>query len=306
MNKANERKEEQSPTQLNLDGDPADLSRPWEPFKKIPIHLFGTNKTTVHDHRERKCGRRYVTSGNCLDPVRGCSGGKTNQGHGCWWGCYAKEASLRFHRLFDAPVSMILNEARLTKELAKLDDEWIRIGVNGDPCFDWNLTERVAKIVSNNRKISVIVTRFWTRPDSEILDGLSDEGVHLHGTLCAFDSEWHRRMSTNILRDYSLIGGVSKIRLVTFAFKRNSDLWKTQRRLAAGFDVIEQPARVLRTNPIWNYLDAFRYNPHKSYVSGKKDARRLTAGPLYPDEYLSCDSICPVCIHKCGTQRIKH
>ncbi len=287
--------------QITLDGDVVDHHRPYQPFKKIPIRLFGTNKTTDVDQSRKPYGRRTVKTGNCLDPVRGCSGGRTNHGLGCWWGCYAKEMSLRFHRLFDIPVSMILNETLLSKDLRRLSTDWVRIGVNGDPCFDWELTSKVVDLVARHDKIPVVVTRFWEFPDGDVLALLAEAKAHLHVSLCAFDPPVFREKRLRVMYRYHELGGTARLRLVSFAFKPDDPLWAVQNELAQHVGVIEQPARVMRSNPVWSRLDSDRYAPHSSYVTGTADHRRLTAGSLYP-LLLQCVTGCADCHHQCGTR----
>lgn len=287
--------------QSTLDGTSLGPVRPWSPFKKIPIRLFGTNKTSHVNQEGKTSGRRAVTKGNCLDPVRGCSGGRTNQGHGCWWGCYSKESSKRFHKLFDIPISMILDEVRLVKDLSAMNEDWVRIGVNGDPCFDWPLTVEVTELVSRTQKTPVVLSRFWNTPDHRTLSSFANQGVHLHGTICAFDSRNMLDGIVGTLNEFRSMGGVGTVRLVTFAFKKDDNLWSYQNALAELGHIIEQPARVMRSNPIWPRLDQLRYRPHISYVLRKPDRRRLTAGLLYHDLPLGCATECSECHHKCGT-----
>ncbi|MFW9958860.1 MAG: hypothetical protein ACFFCT_12390 [Candidatus Odinarchaeota archaeon] len=112
-------------------------TRPWEPYKVQPIKVTGTIKSVKTD-QTRDWGRREIRhGGNHLDTVRGCPGGASNLGRGCFGDCYAKEASRRFHRLFDIPVSMVLKERTLSGQLESLIGSYVRNGVTGDPSTDW-------------------------------------------------------------------------------------------------------------------------------------------------------------------------
>ncbi len=281
-------------------GEVVSSGRPHAPYKRVRIRLFGTNKTASTDSMSRPPGRRVVRWGNCLDPVRGCTGGRTNNGYGCWWGCYAKEASRRFHIIFDVPVPMILDELVLSRDLQRLDVGWVRIGVNGDPCFDWVTTARVAEIVAAHDKIPVVLTRVWRAPSRGTLQRLLDADTRLHVTLCAFDTRGFQSVRNKVLEMYSEMGGVAVTRLVTFAFLPESELWDTQDAMAQSGPVLEQPARIMKTNPVWKLLHHTRYVPHISYVSGRPDHRWLSAGTLYP-RLPQCATGCSDCKHQCMT-----
>lgn len=105
----------------------------------MPIQVTGTIKSVQTDPT-RPWGRREVRKGgNHLDTVKGCRGCAAFGGRGCFGDCYAKEASRRFHRLFDIPRSMLLKEKRLAPQLEPLIGDCVRNGVKGDPCEDWEL-----------------------------------------------------------------------------------------------------------------------------------------------------------------------
>ncbi len=112
--------------------EPRQGGRPWEPYKIQPISVTGTIKSVKTDP-SLPWGRREIRKGgNHLDTTRGCSGGSANGGRGCFGDCYAKEASRRFHRLFDIPRSMLLSEKRLGPQLEPLIGDCVRNGVKGD------------------------------------------------------------------------------------------------------------------------------------------------------------------------------
>ncbi|MHA2382373.1 MAG: hypothetical protein ACXACT_07330 [Candidatus Thorarchaeota archaeon] len=123
--------------------------RPWEPYKIQPIKVTGTIKSVKTDP-SRPWGRREIRKGgNHLDTVRGCSGGSANGGRGCFGDCYAKEASRRFHRLFDIPRSMILKEKPLGRQLQPLIGDCVRNGVTGDPTVAVGFCTRFAHLSSS-------------------------------------------------------------------------------------------------------------------------------------------------------------
>jgi len=272
--------------------------RAWEPFKVIPVRLFGTNKTTRQDNIGKDYGRKQVEKGNCLDTVRGCSFGSTNGGRGCAWGCYAKEAVLRYHKLFNVPVSMELRENLLRRDLRELKDDWVRLGVMGEPSCDWSLTLRVARICADEGKRVVIITRLLRLPDDETLNELARLGVVLNLTMCALDLDWDTRLRVG--RRYNQLGGRAVVRLVSFAFndQRRQAEQSLLKHLAYldGLPVLEQPARLQWTNPTFALVRAGDYHPCAGYVSGA--SRWLTAGRQF-NPLPSCSGYCPDCPHKC-------
>lgn len=281
--------------------------RPWEPYVVIDIQFFGTNKTTYEDHEGKEYGRRQVDDGNCLDVVRGCRGGATNRdrvanrGYGCPWGCYSKESSRRFHRIFNIPVSMRLDENLLRSGLADLDGSWVRIGVNGDPSFDWDLLVMVCAVIASAGKTPVVLTRFWRVPQTDHLLQLASFGTVLHGSLCALDSPMMRDRIVTQLDTYHDLGGNDVLRLVTFKFQEDDPLWKIQDELARRASTLEQPARLQTTNPSWSLVDQSAYHPYVAMTSGQENKRWKTAGPLYQHLH-ACHSPCYECLNQCMTE----
>lgn len=277
--------------------------RAWELFKVKPIRIFGTNKTTPTDHTDRAYGRKMVKAGNCLDTVRGCPFGSSNGGRGCWWGCYSKEAMVRFHRLFDVPVSMVLREDLLKKDLRKLEADWVRIGVNGEPSCDWDLTLKVTRLCTEGGKRVVILTRLLRLPSDEALRELARLNVALNLTMCALDGDWDTRLK--VARRYRELGGLAVIRLVSFAFagtrhRAEQDLLA---HLAFLYDVpvLEQPARLIKTNPVWGLVEGESYKPYRGYVSA--NSRWLCAGRQLNNGSMTCEGYCPTCPYKCGLEK---
>ena len=257
------------------------------------------------------------TDANTVDTVYGCTGGKTNEGHGCHWGCYAKYNSKR-HGLgktgFDTPVKQILDEDILRGDIGKMKLDWVRIGVSGDPCFDWELTTRTTEIIHEEDKIPVVMSRFWELPTWDQLERMAKAHVNLQASVCALDKPgfWARmkdmELMFNLFTHENRATGKFVFRLVTFHFNDTTQSgkiwWEIQDRMAAWNNVIEQPARVTRTNPVykkwlpdWAYFKALSTAEHKFYAT----AHRFTAGMLYP-HLLACWVGCKNCKHQCATK----
>ncbi|MEM2618262.1 MAG: hypothetical protein QW356_02070 [Candidatus Hadarchaeales archaeon] len=263
-------------------------SRPWSPFRAKPIRLFGTNKTNPTDQTGRAYGRRGVRTGNCIDTVRGC--GSTI----CGW-CYAREATARYRIRFEVPVPQILKESLLRKQLRNLREDWVRIGVMGEPSHDWALTARVAEICASEGKRVVVVTRLLVFPSQETLGALESVGAVINVTVSPTDPDGFLWPRVEMARGYRF----SVLRLISFAFA-NGIYSEHQRLLAASHKrILEQPARVFRSMDVWGLLDASKYYHPEPYLQREGGfSRWWTAGPLLGKP--ACEGHCPSCRWKCG------
>ncbi|MEM4973291.1 MAG: radical SAM protein [Candidatus Hadarchaeales archaeon] len=261
------------------------MGRPWRPFASRPIRLFGTHKTNPSPSASLKpYGRRRVGFGNCLDTVKGCRGD-------CGW-CYVREAMARYHIITTVPVSQILVPDLLVRDLRRLEEGWVRVGVFGEPSHDWDLTVRTARVVVGEGKSLVIVTRLLDLPSEETLSSLEELGVVISWTLGPFDSFSWREKVWDRVKDYPFL----VLRPVTFAFKGGNGL-----SLPEGPPVLEQPGRLFKTSPIWEALDVSRYRHASPYLGTR--GRWWTAGPILGGP--ACEGHCPSCSWACGLKLVK-
>jgi hypothetical protein len=275
-----------------------------EPFTKRTIRLFATNKSGVEDNRHRPYGRRQVkTRSNYLDTVRGCPFASPTFEDRCPWDCYAQEAVKRYKIMFEVPVSQKFNYKKLAEDIKKCSKDWIRIGVFGEPSYNWPLTSQVARLVSDMGKIPVIVTRLWKPPEHpQVLKNLREAQPLIHLTVCALDRDSF--LGDRLKFALNPPAGVTvALRLVTFAF-REGCLLKRQEMLADwGGLVLEQPARIFTTNPIWKLLDQSRMHKGFSYLSRTEAGRWYTAGKLLGKP--CCEDLCVDCKVACLTSLTK-
>ena len=282
-------------------------------YKIIPIRLKGTNKTEKVNHFGKEHGRMQVLKGNCLDPVRGCPSYADPQYPKCPWDCYSEEAVRRYKIDYGKAVSMELNAKLLRKDLLQCQSDWIRIGVDGAPSMNWELTIRCAEIIASFGKTPVIVTRMWKPLAMEQLHRLIDINAIIHITVSAADEIDHLQRNLEIAKDVQSLGGLIVLRVVTFAYRTGDNLWEIQDSIMnSEIPVLEQPARILRKtkntrrrNSMWEEIDQSRYYYHKSYITGKvnkKGKRWLTAGQLYITR--ACVKSCPECENQCLVKRL--
>jgi hypothetical protein len=276
------------------------MARPWRPFRALPIRLFGTLKTNPNPEILRKpYGRKIVRRGNCLDPVRGCPWGGNG---GCYNMCYAAEVLKRYHILFNIPVRQILREDLLRKDLAECPESWVRIGVFGEPSVDWDLTAKVAQICHEERKDVVILTRLVNLPNERQLVELAEARVLLSFTVWSVDGSDIWKKLIHVAKWYKVLGGRAVARLVTFAFRDPLDQKRQeyimQELLSGGLPIVEQPARLRRTNSLWRLCNPAAYSGG-SYTSPSV-SHWLEAGRQLDGGALLCTGRCPDCPHKCG------
>lgn len=270
------------------------------PFRQQNIRLMATNKIVQEDHTGQAHGRRNArTTGNALDTVKGCPGARTNSGLGCPWGCYSVEALKRYKMDNGTPIVQVLNADLLRRDLANCPDNWIRIGVHGDPCEAWALTVETCRVIVECHKVPVVISRLWTLPDADTLQALASLGVVLHVSLCALDNDGFLGPRLKVLHDFAATGGRGVLRLVTFAWTDLALIERQDALALGGLPVLEQPARLIRTNPTFAQVDADAYHPYHNYTDGKPSTRWYTAGPLY--QGLACVEGCPSCSHACYT-----
>jgi len=274
--------------------------RKWEPFRINPIRLFANNKTTNYSTDGKDWSRREVKiRDNITDVVKGCSAVLFDL---CHLTCYSMECSLRQHRIFSVPVSQEWKPSIFQKDLRNCSKNYIRIGVNGDPCFDWLKTFKVCEMIAKNNKIPIVLTRLWRSIPKAILMEFANMNLILHVTVNPLDKKPFWEYLLRHLDFYKEIGGKAVLRLITYAFHESSPSWLVQNKLASWHQVLEQPARLMRTHPVWQKVDQERYHPYHSNLNPEKVNKRWwTAGTLYSGKsnVKLCITRCPECLHQC-------
>ncbi|MBD3157577.1 MAG: hypothetical protein GF309_02200, partial [Candidatus Lokiarchaeota archaeon] len=110
--------------------------KPWSTFVRKDIRLFGNNKTH-RTPKDKEHGRRNITKiGPLLDSVRGCPLTAVYGGRGCYGHCYLAENMARYHIKHWIPVPNRFNGQLLAKDLERLEWDYVRNGVMGDPSLD--------------------------------------------------------------------------------------------------------------------------------------------------------------------------
>lgn len=287
-----------------------DAGLPLTPYPAQIIKIHGNTKTDP----------------NICDTVKGCAGR-------CW-GCYARTSmGVTFGRIdFDTPVSQILDRASLRMDCMNLmfnrpDIRWVRIGVQGDPSFDWPLTVDTAEVIAGTGLTPVIITKFWRMPTHAELTRLAIAGAVVHWSVIPGYDE-HPDVSVRSRRILDTLFKLHQmsdlenifIRLCTFLWDRSTPdgrtLWEAQEYFANeakrhGWRILETPWKMEANDPRWDFVDRDQYEKAHSYADPEKEGRKQTAGAIYftGDKYqekdswaIGCVTNCNVCPNQCGTE----
>ena len=260
-----------------------------------------------------RAGGNRKTEKNILDVVRGCGAGRHNEGKGCYGSCYAAKMATMSGVDFSQPVSMILDGPTLKRSLEAVDQDWIRIGVAGDPCWDWRKTAAVAAICKAAGKVPVIITKAWVKASDRIVDHLVRSGAILHVSISVLD---RRKLVDDRARfriRYEQAGGDMVVRLITVPVR--DDKYKVGRysqetligwATRNEYLVLEPPLRCFSNNQYIKdgTIDRSRMHNHVSVISGKEDGQ-LTGGRMIPEgpKVGYCDTACKDCENQCWTVR---
>lgn len=259
-------------------------------YKKIKIRPMGNRKTDP----------------NVLDTVRGCVGTRVTNG-GCYGQCYAAKMAKMSGVNFSVPVSMELDPAVLRRALRKVKENWIRIGVSGDPSLDWTLTLDTCKIIHDEGKVPVIITKGWHSLTDEQMLSMLRSGTILHVSCSGDDGVPMFNTRTKLMQRYLDLGGRTICRIISSAWtgehaamQERYMTWCKDHKI----NVLETPLRIYRTNP--HYLEGRmikdKMKKHVSPYSGKFDGA-LTAGRMFQGPDVGyCDTACGDCPNQCFTR----
>lgn len=158
-----------------------------------------------------------------VDTVKGCTPGMSAYPErGCYGDCYA--AKIAAYRGFDFAVSVKRgfsdreHVATIRRIINLHAASWYRIGVHGDPSYDWRHTISVCKYLWPTGKTPVIVTKHWRALEDEQVDYLRKLGAVVNTSVSGMDADAelaHRVGQAGRLR---AAGVRSVFRVVTCAY----------------------------------------------------------------------------------------
>jgi hypothetical protein len=233
-----------------------------------------------------------------VDTVKGCAFGMAAYpGRGCYGDCYA--ARIARYRGFDFETSVLRkfsdreHVATIRNIIADHSDMWYRIGVHGDPSYDWHHTVGVCKYLWPTGKVPVIVTKHWTVLSDSQMGFLAKLGAIVHTSISGMDTDAeieHRLIQAARASD---AGCKSIRRVVTCDFGNSAwavDCATKQRALLSTGMVIDNPFRPSKSNP--------------RYIAG--DVRAITRDDSIGGRHVSLHSDnaylghCSTCLDQCG------
>jgi hypothetical protein len=101
-----------------------------------------------------------------VDTVKGCQPGMSAKEGGCYGECYAAKIAVRYGIEFGQSVvrgfvDRWQHRDILVRQIRQHPLSWYRIGVMGDPSYDWSHTLNVIRQLRPAEKTAVIVTKHW-------------------------------------------------------------------------------------------------------------------------------------------------
>lgn len=193
-----------------------------------------------------------------VDTVKGCTAGmRAYPDGGCYGECYAYRIAARNGIVFDESVSRGLvdqwaHRDLLIKKLLDEEASWYRVGVMGDPSFDWDHTINMIHALRHAHKTAVIVTKHWTPLSDDNVSRLLDLDVVVHTSTSGMDTDEETAHRVRQLERLRAAGIPSVNRVVTCQYGTSD--WASacearQEYLLSLAPVIDNPLRVRYSNP---------------------------------------------------------
>lgn len=126
-----------------------------------------------------------------LDTFKGCYNGLISKNKGCYDECYAakfaKQYGYKFNESFIRNFTDIDHLIEIRRQIKNIDMPFIRIGVSGDPSYNWTHTIKIISLIYELTKI-VIVTKHWNILSDNQLKELSKYKVIINTSVSALDT----------------------------------------------------------------------------------------------------------------------
>jgi hypothetical protein len=200
-----------------------------------------------------------LNSKGCMDvdTVKGCSPGMSAQEGGCYGECYAAKIAVRYGVEFETSVvrgfvDRWQHRDILVRQLREHYATWYRIGVMGDPSFDWSHTIAVIRHLRPAEKTAVIVTKHWKPLTDDHLSQLMELDVVFNTSNSALDTEAQSKYRVAQYQRLQHYGIKSWNRVVTCQFGDTEWGRAAQIRqdyLLSLLPIIDTPLRVSPDNP---------------------------------------------------------
>lgn len=200
-----------------------------------------------------------VNAKDCMDvdTVKGCTPGMSAQEGGCYGECYAAKIATRYGIAFQQSVvrgfvDRWQHRDILVRQLHAHYLPWYRIGVMGDPSYDWDHTIAVIRHLRPAEKTAVIVTKHWKVLTDDHLSKLLELDVVFNTSNSALDTEAQTKHRVGQYERLKHFGIRSVNRVVTCAFGDTE--WGRAAQVRQDYlltlpPVIDTPLRVSPSNP---------------------------------------------------------
>jgi len=238
-----------------------------------------------------------------VDTVKGCSYGmgKYPDG-GCYGLCYACKTAVRYGYDFTKSVKRVPwgeNVKSIENIVSQHHAPWFRIGVMGDPSFDWRLTVSVCAWLSKF-KIPVVITKHWIALSDAQMKMLRDCGTVVNTSTSPLDTENERKYRVAQFHRLSNAGVMSVLRVVSCDFggtPMGRELAGVQRGLFNEKPIIDNPLRIPRTDRrvVEGHINTVRIRDMRGMASIS-----LHDKDVYVGTCLSCPDQCGVALFKGG------
>ncbi len=255
-------------------------------YKAFTIELSGNRKT------------KYI-----VDVTKGCVGAKVIDG-----GCYSSCFSLKMARMagvnFTHTIVGTLNEELLKKQLNKtVDQNYIRIGVTGDPSEAWPLTVRVAQLIREANIAPIVTTKAWRVPTVKQIKDMVDAETFLHVSCSGLDTRGQTVRRLNVLDSFWRAKGNAVMRIVSAPFVFGTKEYISQEYLigfanSRNIPILETPLRMFKNVPFFKTIDETKLSHHVSIFTGKPDSQ-LTAGFILTTNPQNMCHKCEECANEC-------
>jgi hypothetical protein len=200
----------------------------------------------------------------------------------CYGNCFAARAAFVAGIDFGQRVPNLLDHDVLAADLEMLprNQRFLRSGWNSDPSWDWSRALTLAEWVRESGRLTIFVTKSFTRLDTGILNSLAAVRAEIRVSISAFDTDAQMAQRLKTIDAYRRAGGVA-VPLAMTALFCDSELNRKQDGLVQllvdeDLPAAENSLRFAPTSPVMQLLDRPQYRE----VASSGD---LWCGRLYPD-----------------------
>jgi hypothetical protein len=200
----------------------------------------------------------------------------------CYGNCFAARAAFSAGVDFGQRVPNLLDRCVLAADLEALPQKqrFLRSGWNSDPSWDWHRALTLAEWVGESGRLTIFVTKSFTRLDTGILNSLATLRAEVRVSISAFDTDAQMAHRLKTINAYRRAGGTAVPLAMTALFCR-PELNRKQDRFVQLFVDEDLPAaenslRFAPASPVMDLLDRSHYRE----VASSGD---MWCGRLYPD-----------------------